>query len=333
MLVTELCKRRDCDCQCRVRSFAACLYGGLARKQLQRASTCPLDFHAPLVAFCYVLLVDITLQQALDALRRNGALEILEDVIREVYAANADRHDPAHGDDSGTFAQLVWRNIANLAFRRLQKAGHPVKKVAGGAIELISGPWVLRIYKLPLVAPDKLAAKLEQISWEGSSARLRGAVVNSSADSQLTLDREPDWAESFAKAITQAHVRVMHTGDPETGSYVIEIGLPRDNREGGSPWLDGTAELHNNLHASLPAPQKSAEGSVEHDDRKIPDRRDEGERLPAAEADNDLLREKGPQGTPDYSDLAENPLPLRRRSDDANEKPKEHGNRRAHDKD
>lgn len=185
------------------------------------------------MASCYLLLVDITLQQALDHLRRVGVLGIIEDVAREVYATNADRHDPAHGDDSGTFAQLVWRNIANLSYQRLQKAGHPVKKVAGGAIEVISGPWVLRIYKLPFVAPDKLAAKLEQISWEGSSARLRGAVANSSADRQLTLDKDPDWAESFAAAITQGHVRILHTGDPETGNCVIEIGLPRDNREEG----------------------------------------------------------------------------------------------------
>lgn len=256
--------------------------------------------------------VEITLEQAVSDLRR--ALEIIRDVARDVYATNADRHDPSHGDDNGTFAQLVWRNIANLSFKKLNEAGIPVRKVAGGAIEVTSGCWVGRIYKFPLVAPDKVRDKLEQLSWDGSAARLRGAVLNREPKDQLAFDQDPDWAESFAEAVRQGHVRIMHTGDPETGNCVIEVGLPRDNREGGSPWLDGTVEIHNDLQLSLPAPRSTEDvlvglgglppEGVSDRDGQLPSGTDSDEGRPAAGK------------APDHTDLEENDLPLRRRTEE-----------------
>ncbi|MGW4905030.1 hypothetical protein [Streptomyces sp. NPDC004270] len=259
--------------------------------------------------------MEITLQQAVSDLQ--PVLEIIRDVAREVYATNADRHDPSHGDDNGTFAQLVWRNIANLSFQRLNQAGIPVRKVAGGAIEVISGSWVVRIYKFPLTAPAKVQDKLEQLSWDGSAARLRGAVLNSAPTQQLAFDQDPDWTESFAEAVRQGHVRIMHTGDPETGNCVINAGLPRDNREGGSPWLDGTIEIHNDLQVTLPAPRSTEDTLV--DQGGLPP-----EGLPnrdvelTSETESDEGRppaEKAPKA-PDYTDLDENDLPLRRRTDE-----------------
>ncbi|MDX3113814.1 hypothetical protein [Streptomyces scabiei] len=259
--------------------------------------------------------MEITLQQAMSDLQR--VLEIVRNVAREVYATNADRHDPSHGDDNGTFAQLVWRNIANLSFQKLNQAGIPVRKVAGGAIEVTSGSWVVRIYKFPLVAPDKVRDKLEQLSWDGSAARLRGAVLNSGPENQLTLDQDPDWAESFAEAVRQGHVRIMHTGDPETGNCIVEVGLPRDNREGGSPWLDGTVEIHNDLQVSLPTPRSTEDmlgdlgglppEVVSDRDGQLPSETDSDDDRPAAG--------KAPKA-PDHTDLEENDLPLRRRTDE-----------------
>ncbi|MFE0433578.1 hypothetical protein ACFW2K_01235 [Streptomyces nigra] len=259
--------------------------------------------------------MEITLQQAVSDLQR--VLEIVRDVAREVYATNADRHDPSHGDDNGTFAQLVWRNIANLSFQRLNQAGIPVRKVAGGAIEVISGSWVVRIYKFPLTAPGKVRDKLEQLSWDGSAARLRGAVLNSAPEEQLAFDQDPDWAESFAEAVRQGHVRIMHTGDPETGNCVIEVGLPRDNREGGSPWLDGTVEIHNDLQLSLPAPRSTEDALVDQGGLPPEGLSDRDDELPS-EADSDGDRPIGGKApkTPDYTDLDENDLPLRRRAEE-----------------
>jgi hypothetical protein len=263
--------------------------------------------------------VEITLQQAVSDLQR--VLEIVRDVACEVYATNADRHDPTHGDDNGTFAQLVWRNIANLSYQRLNQAGVPVRKVAGGAIEVISNPWVVRIYKFPLTAPTRVKDKLEQLRWDGSAARLRGAVLNSVMKGQLAFDHDPDWAESFAEAVWQGHVRIMHTGDPETGNCVIEVGLPRDNREGGSPWLDGTVEIHNDLQVSLPAP-RSAEGTLV-DQSALPPAglsdRDDELSSGTGSAENRPTAEQAPKA-PDHTDLEENELPLRRRTEETRDK-------------
>ncbi|MGW1911913.1 hypothetical protein ACWCQS_14570 [Streptomyces sp. NPDC002076] len=259
--------------------------------------------------------MEITLQQAVSDLQQ--VLEIVRSVAREVYATNADRHDPSHGDDNGTFAQLVWRNIANLSYQRLNQAGIPVRKVAGGAIEVISSPWVVRIYKFPLTAPNKVRDMLEQLSWDSSAARFRGAVLNSATKGQLAFDHDPDWADSFAEAVRQGHVRIMHTGDPETGNCVIEVGLPRDNREGGSPWLDGTVEIHNDLQVSLPAPRSAEDALLDQGGLPpagLPDRDDE---LPS-ETDSDAGRPaagKAPK-VPDYTDLEENDLPLRWRTEE-----------------
>ncbi|PNG93444.1 hypothetical protein [Streptomyces malaysiensis] len=188
--------------------------------------------------------------------------------------------------------------------------------MAGGAIEVISGPWVVRVYKFPLAAPNEVRDKLEQLSWDGSGARLRGAVLNSSTKGQLAFDHDPDWADSFAEAVRQGHVRIMHTGDPETGNCVIEVGLPRDNREGGSPWLDGTFEIHNDLQLSLPAPRSAEDvlvGKGGLSPEGLPNRDDE---LPS-ERGSDKGRSaagKVPKVL-DYTDLEENELPLRRRTE------------------
>ncbi|MFF4793618.1 hypothetical protein ACFY2M_28500 [Streptomyces sp. NPDC001276] len=179
----------------------------------------------------------------------------------------------------------------------------------------------MRIYKFPLTAPAKVRDKLEQLSWDGSAARLRGAVLNSATKGQLAFDQDPDWAESFAEAVRQGHVRIMHTGDPETGSCVIEVGLPRDNREGGSPWLDGTVEIHNDLQVGLPAPRSAEDVLVDQGglpSAGLPDRDDE---LPSEtnSAEDRPAAEQAPKA-PDHTDLKENELPLRRRTEETRDK-------------
>ncbi|WP_435178931.1 hypothetical protein [Actinacidiphila sp. bgisy145] len=277
--------------------------------------------------------MDMTLEQAMKDLRRDGVLSIIEDVTKLVYETNADRYEPAHGDDLGTFGQLTWRNISNLARLRLVQAGIPARTVAGGAIEITSGRWVVRFYKFPLTASDKIPAKLEKIRWDGSGPRLRGAVANSSAGVQLVLGEASEWDSAFEATIMQGHVRIMHTGDPETGGCVIEIGLPRDNRAGGSPWLDGTAELHNGLHAALPAPRTSAETGGQLD---VGEERAGAAARPALEEERSLLTEAFEQARddeglpssddsktqPNFTDLDESKIDLKRRPKDPDEQPK-----------
>lgn len=270
----------------------------------------------------------MTLRQAMTDLRRDGVLGIVEEVTQQVYETNADRFEPEHGDDMGTFGQLTWRNIANLVHLRLVQAGIPARIVAGGAVEITSGPWVVRFYKFRFTTPDKVPAALEKVRWDGSAPRLRGAVANSSAGVQLALSEESEWDSAFAPAITQGHVRIMHTGDPETGGCVIELGLPRDNRAGGSPWLDGTAELHNGLQVSLPAPRTHAK----------PDETDEVEKATASPGPTGSLRptgtdeqahddegfpeESGSKEQPNFTDLGESKINLKRRRKNPEQQPK-----------
>lgn len=275
--------------------------------------------------------VDMTLQQAMRDLRRDGVLGIIEEVTQQVYETNADRFEPAHGDDMGTFGQLTWRNIANLVRLRLVQAGIRARTVAGGAIEIVSGPWVVRFYKFPLTAPDKIPAALEKIRWDGSGPRLRGAVANSSAGVQLALGEEPESDLAFTPAITQGHVRIMHTGDPETGGCVIELGLPRDNRAGGSPWLDGTAELHNGLQMALPTPRAAVNPGDTEEAERTTKPAGANESMPPVDGteeqahdDEGLPEEDGSKELPNFTDIEKSKINLKRRPKDPDEQPKKH---------
>ncbi len=287
------------------------------RLRCEPTSARSLYFHAQFVAFCYRRGVEITLQQAVSDLRR--VLEIIRDVAREVYATNADRHDPSHGDDNGTFAQLVWRNIANLSFQKLHQAGIPVRKVAGGAIEVISqhGPEGLQV---PAHCPWKGAGQARTAQLGRQRRSTSGSCAKQRGSGQMAFDQDPDWADSFAEAVRQGHVRIVHTGDPETGNCVIEVGLPRDNREGGSPWLDGTIEIHNDLQSGLPAPRSAVSELVVHGELPEGSLSDQDHEL-ASDVDPDENRtaeEEAPKA-PDHTDLKENDLPLRRRTEETRE--------------
>ncbi|MEU8669273.1 hypothetical protein AB0C71_20530 [Streptomyces anulatus] len=269
--------------------------------------------------------MDMTLRQAMTDLRRDGVLGIVEEVTQQVYETNADRFEPRFGDDMGTFGQQTWRNIANLVRLRLVQAGISARIVAGGAVEITSGPWVVRFYKFRFTTPDKIPAALEKVRWDGSSPRLRGAVANSSAGVQLALSEESGWDSAFAPAITQGHVRIMHTGDPETGGCVIELGLPRDNRAGGSPWLDGTAQLHNGLQVSLPAPRTQAKPEDLENASASADPTDSLRLAGTAEQPRDdegFPEESGSKEQQNFMDLGESKIPLKRRRNDPDEQPK-----------
>ncbi|MER5358829.1 hypothetical protein [Streptomyces sp. NPDC002785] len=272
--------------------------------------------------------MDMTLRQAMTDLRRDGVLGIVEEVTQQVYETNADRFEPKFGDDAGTFGQQTWRNIANLVHLRLVQAGIPARIVAGGAVEITSGPWVVRFYKFRFTTSDKVPAALEKVRWDGSGPRLRGAVANSSAGIQLALSEASEWDSAFAPAITQGHVRIMHTGDPETGGCVIELGLPRDNRAGGSPWLDGTAELHNGLQVSLPAPRTHEKtDETEEVGKAATSPGQTGTLRPTgtdeqARDDEGFPEESGSKEQPNFTDLDESKINLKRRRKSPDEQPK-----------
>jgi hypothetical protein len=97
--------------------------------------------------------------------------------------------------------------------------------------------YILRQYKLAGTTRD---VSVSSISWDDSEAKLDGAIENSSR--QLTLDADLDVGVAAFGGIVppMRHLRLVHAGDLETGECVIYLGIPRDDRDGGSPWFDVT---------------------------------------------------------------------------------------------
>lgn len=174
------------------------------------------------------------LTEAITTLRDRGVLTPLEGLIRQVYLRAADRHEPALGDDAMSFGTTVWRNLTNLG--KAQFTGRPGvdARVEDNSLEILCAGYVVRLYSLQ----GGLDANIESIRWEGSEVRLGGAVENSSHQ-QLALDDDEQFPDLFAGVTPRKrHLRVAHAGDIDTGAVVAYLGLPRDNRQGGSPWFE-----------------------------------------------------------------------------------------------
>ncbi|MBB5829027.1 hypothetical protein [Micromonospora carbonacea] len=172
------------------------------------------------------------LDDAVAVLDERGVLEPLGGLIRQVYRRAADRHEPDLGDDAMSFGTTVWRNLTNLGKAAFDGVNGVRVRVEDNSLEILCAGYVVRLYSLQ--------GGIESIRWEGSEARLGGAVENS-RDGQLAFDDDEQFPEVFAGVVPpKRHLRVAHTGDIGTGEATAYLGLPRDNREGGSPWFEVT---------------------------------------------------------------------------------------------
>ncbi|MFI6160660.1 hypothetical protein ACIA59_11990 [Micromonospora haikouensis] len=172
------------------------------------------------------------LDDAVAVLDERGVLEPLGGLIRQVYRRAADRHEPELGDDAMSFGTTVWRNLTNLGKAAFDGVDGVRVRVEDNSLEILCAGYVVRLYSLQ--------GGIESIRWEGSEARLGGAVENS-RDGQLAFDDAEQFPEVFAGVVPpKRHLRVAHTGDIGTGEATAYLGLPRDNREGGSPWFEVT---------------------------------------------------------------------------------------------
>ncbi|MFC3982495.1 hypothetical protein [Streptosporangium jomthongense] len=176
------------------------------------------------------------LDEVLKRLHRKGVLIIMIRLIREVYRVNADRFEPELGDDRTLFGIAISRNIANRAVTELRGLPGVHAKLVNSALEIVCDGFVVRQYKLP---GSSVNVSVELIDWTTSEAKLRGPVENSQTDAQLTLDGDEDLGAAFDSMIPLfRHIRFVHSGSSETGNATIHAGIPRDHRDGGSPWLD-----------------------------------------------------------------------------------------------
>ncbi|MEU9507126.1 hypothetical protein AB0D32_12685 [Micromonospora sp. NPDC048170] len=174
------------------------------------------------------------LSTAVTALDRANVLPLLADLIRQVYRRAADRHEPELGDDAMSFGTTIWRNLTNLGAGQFAGLPGVDTRVEDNSLEILCAGYILRLYSLQ----GGTGASVESIRWEGSEARLGGAVENS-RHGQLALDDEEQFPDAFAGVLPRRrHLRVAHAGDIETGEAVAYLGVPRDNRDGGSPWFE-----------------------------------------------------------------------------------------------
>ncbi|MFF5181856.1 hypothetical protein ACFY2Q_27865 [Micromonospora sp. NPDC000316] len=170
------------------------------------------------------------LDDAVTVLDERGVLEPLGDLIRQVYRRAADRHEPELGDDAMSFGTTVWRNLANLGKATFEGIDGVRVRLEDNSLEIVCAGYVVRLYSLQ--------GGIDSIRWEGSEARLGGAIENS-RDGQLAFDDEEQFPEVFAGVLPpKRHIRIAHTGDITTGEAIAYLGLPRDNRDGGSPWFE-----------------------------------------------------------------------------------------------
>lgn len=209
------------------------------------------------------------LTKAIATLDERGVLTPLTDLIRQVYRRAAERHEPALGDDAMSFGTTVWRNLTNLG--AAQFAGQPGidARIEDNSLEILAAGYILRLYSLQ----GGTDASVEAIRWEGSDTRLGGAVENSS-NGQLALDDEEQFPDAFSYLIPRKrHIRIAHAGDIDTGDAIAYIGLPRDSRNGGSPWFDVTLWFGQPAHtAAIPAAERtSGRPQLHHDELPIPD--------------------------------------------------------------
>ncbi|WP_432049449.1 hypothetical protein [Verrucosispora sp. NA02020] len=206
------------------------------------------------------------LGDAVAVLDERGVLEPLGGLVRQVYRRAADRHEPELGDDAMSFGTTVWRNLTNLGKATFAGIDGVRVRVEDNSLEILCAGYVVRLYSLQ--------GGIESIRWEGSEARLGGAVENS-RDRQLAFDDEEQFPGVFSGVVPpKRHVRVAHTGDITTGEATAYLGLPRDNRDGGSPWFEVMLWFGDATTVGTPLPAVGDPAGVpvqRHDELVIPE--------------------------------------------------------------
>ncbi|GAA0736759.1 hypothetical protein Drose_35965 [Dactylosporangium roseum] len=208
------------------------------------------------------------LTDAITTLDQRGVLTPLADLIQQVYRRAAERHEPALGDDAMSFGTTVWRNLTNLGAAQLASQSGVDARIEDNSLEILTAGYILRLYSLH----GGTESNVESIRWEGSETRLGGAVENST-DGQLALDDDEQFPHAFAGLVPRKrHIRVAHAGDIDTGEAVAYLGLPRDNRNGGSPWFEVALWFGAPAHpATEPARPASERMQQHHGELPIPD--------------------------------------------------------------
>lgn len=170
--------------------------------------------------------------------QRRGALGLIVDEIVAVRRRNADRHELALGDDAMSLGMLNWRNIGNqLEKRAAEISGLQVIRPQN-SFQLLIGHHSVSVYGLR-------SADAESMKWNGSGMKSELARANSALVGDGPLQRSlfdtaahDDTASIHDDVLQPRHVCFAHWASPDGTNVRIWMGFPRDNSNGGSPWLE-----------------------------------------------------------------------------------------------
>jgi hypothetical protein len=151
--------------------------------------------------------------------------------LREVYAMNADRHDPLVGDDSHTFATNVWRNSWAQIEATLRDDPDWTCSRPNGSFMITGEGLEIHIYKCGQdEAVDVDAYRLDDA--DTSTTKQRIAQTN-----QLTLDLWHDQQGRPGAAPDLTQLVFLHAGNMTEGCCAAWIGAPvLPERDTDSPW-------------------------------------------------------------------------------------------------
>lgn len=154
-------------------------------------------------------------------------------VVERALRANAARFDRSRGDDSMTLGFGNYRNVGNLLEREFAADEDVTCSRPSGSYQVTRRGYVLHQYGLP-------TGNVQDMAWDTSATKLGMASANSTGTAQDTFDTLSDLEPAFGGLIRRgpAYLVLAHHLDLADGAFSAYLGWPRDNRRGGSPWLE-----------------------------------------------------------------------------------------------
>jgi hypothetical protein len=154
------------------------------------------------------------------------------DALRQVYDANAERHDPALGDDGQSFGLLVAHNAR--AFLEQELEGYPEVRCSRplNSFEIAVNGVVLH----PCKTGSSYDDSVHDAVLDGSLTRQRFVSENAAQLTLFRADGTGGWMNGSEPAPRLRHLVIAHCGNPHDGLCWVAIGAPRSSGRSGSPW-------------------------------------------------------------------------------------------------
>ena len=177
------------------------------------------------------------LDRALQELSREAVLGQLCQIVAQVRHANADRQEPALGDDAVSLAALNWRNIVNQLARHFDGRASVKAIRPQNSFQLQAFGYTVNVYGLPSGDPQSIVWKYSGIK---QGLAMSNSAMTGEGDHEILTFDDVLFEDGLTDepALKAKHLVVVHWADRDASVVRIWAGLPRDNTRGGSPWLE-----------------------------------------------------------------------------------------------